>query len=823
MRFRFLALAVLALLSCGWIGMGGRVASVTPTPSAANIPVASLANGSYSANNWTGFTTNATTVSTTSSNKYIQTTTNSHLNTLAIGTASWRDAEITFFFTQGRAILRGGSGSTGVSMSLGINGGGLRIGLVNNINYNDPESGTVNLVYIQTNPASCITNWPTDPSHTFTFGMRGFEVYLLIDGQPAYDTCQSTQINPLGEIRYYEYRAGAQNAGNVSVWAHGGSLGGGVGNQITATYYSATSLYSNYAANTFDIRDFGARSITAVTGSMSSGSCTLTLSGARDFRVRDRIIVEIGGESGAGARNTVGVGGTSPELHYADAATRNADTSKPNNTYSYLDTDGSTAIWNSSAGAWQTTPGSTAFPVGAIYYGQVKAPVSLRATVVAVDSSPATTLTLKTFGADADANCTKVATSGANVYLDSLPSFYPMTTNPAETFVDGSTNGATSYQNMTLTIPSGTWYVSGVASATVMVTGGRSGLTVTGQGLSSTTVRSPKGVPSKFIFMGAQNSTVTVQDLTYHGNLGDNGYMWEYTGTNKNFPGDTPIAIAGGALASDVIVQRVKCLNDLRGCAVLEGTNPQILNSEVEVTVGQRAYFQWKFMLSNCTGGQINGITATGAYLLKSAELFACNGATMTNLTGTNMLVSVNSSTSSTLSNIDTTIQTDAFFDQLSGWLDEPVISINQNAFGSGHTGTLSNFRIVQQGYTQVSSKRSLKAIQLIGGQNDWTISGSYPGGGGCTSALGGYIETPNYDATSGSSYGAMGVYSGAARTIVTGIRVVGTAIGSPGLSSHYGNISITGTSNQANNNVADVIQPGPTTSGNQTNATFCP
>jgi hypothetical protein len=825
MWFRILALAVLTLCTAGWIGIGGR-SGVTPTPATANIPVASLISGSYSANNWTGFTTNATTVSSSGGRQYIQTTTSSASNTLAIGTADWRDAEVTFYFTQGRAILRStGQGGTGLQMSLGLGGGGLRISILSNIDYTSPEAGSTNLIYVQANPSSCITNWPTSADSAFTFGFRGVEAYLLIDGQPAYDTCQTTAINPLGEIRFYEYRAAVQNAGKVSVWAHSGSAGGGVGNQITATYYALTNLYSNVATNTFDIRDFGARTISAVTGSMSAGSCTLTLSGARDFRVRDRIIVEIGGESGAGARNTVGVGGTSPELHYADATARNADTSQATNTYSYLDTDGSTAIWNGSA--WGTVPGSAdGFPVAATYYGQVKAPVSLRATVTAVDSSPATTLTLKTFGIDADATCTKAATSGANVYLDSLPAFYPATTNPAETFVAGSTNGATSYQNMTVSIPSGTWYMSDQVQATTMVTGGRTGLTVTGQGIASTTLQSPKGVPSTIFVGGNQNASVTLQDFTYVGNLDDNGYMWRYSGTNKNFPGDTPVAMTAGNASSDALAQRVKCINDLRGCVVLEGTNPQILNSEVVLTVGQRTYFQWQFMLSNCTGGQINGITATGTYLLKTAELFACNGATMTNLTGTNMLVSVNSSTSTTLSNIDTTIQTDAYYNSLSGWLDEPVITINQNAFGSGNTGTLSNFRIVQSGYTQVSSKRSLKAIQFIGAQTDWTVSGSYPGGGGCTSALGGYIEAPNYDATSGSSYGAMGVYSDAARTTVTGVRIVGTAIGSPGLSSHYGNISLDGANSTATNNVADVLDMGgasPTTSGNQTNATFCP
>lgn len=787
--------------------VGGRVASVTPTPATANIPIASLSNGSYAANNWAGFTTNATTASNTSGREYLQTTTSSSTNTLAIGTDTWRDAEVTYYITKGRVILRGSQGGSGIYLNIALDtASSLRIGIVTNINYSDPEGGTKYPTYVQDNPAACITGWPTTSASTFTFGVRGFEVYLLINGVQAYDTCQTTAMNPLGAIRYYEYRPQAMQAGKVSVWAHGGSEGGGAGNQITATYFALTNLNSNYASNSFDIRDFGARTIPAVTGSMSAASCTLTLASSRDFRVNDQIIVELGGEAGAGAYNTVGVGGSSPELHYANDAARSADTSKASGTYAYIDTDGTVKKWNGTTWAVDVIGG---------YYSAVKAPAALIARVTAINASPATTLTLNV--------CASVATSGANVYLDTQPAFYPMTTNPAAMFANRN-DGLTQYQNMTITAPAGSWPVSGVATALAISAGDRTGLTITGAGVASTNFFSPKGAPSALFNGGSQNSTVTYQDFTYTGNLADSGYMWAYTGANKNFPGDTPIAMEAGQLASNAKVQRVKCVNDMRGCAVLQGTNPQILNPEVAITVGQRTYFQWQFMLSNCTGGQINGITATGTYLLKLAELFACNGATMTNVTATNGLFSVNSSTSSTLSNITSTITTDAFFDQGSGWLDEPIININVNAFGSGNTGTLSNFRLVQNGYTQVSSTRNLKSIQVQSAQTDWTISGSYPGGGGCTSALGGYAETPDYNSGgsgAGSNYGAMLVYSDAARTIVNNVRIKGAAIGTPGHSSHWGNISLLGASSQVNNSVVDVIQPGPTTSGNQTNAAY--
>ncbi len=823
---RLLSLAVLAFVSCGAVGLVGGRSGVTPTPATANIPVASLANGSYAANNWTGFTTNATTVSTTSGRKYIQTTTSSASNTLAIGTADWRDEEVTFYFTFGRAIVRStGQGGTGLQMSLGISGGGLRISILSGIDYTSPEAGTTSLIYAQSNPSGCITNWPTSADSAFTFGMRGFEAYLLIDGQPAYDTCQTTAMNPLGEIRFYEYRAAVQNAGKVSVWAHSGSTGGGVGNQITATYYALTSLYSNVATNTFDIRDFGVRQISAVTGSMSANSCTLTLNSPRDFRVRDQIIVETGGESGAGAINTIGVGGSSPELHYATNAARDADTSQAVNTYAYIDTDGTTKYWNGSIWTQEVSGMAT-------YYSKWKAPVALIASVIAVDASPATTLTLQTFGANAypGRNCSAVATTNANVWLDSRIGFYPVTTSSAENFSSAAYDQST-YTGMTFNIAAGTWYMSEGAYVNANTTNLRQNLTVQGAGVASTTIKNPAGVSAKQVNILGVNNGVTIQDFLSIGNLSNvGGTLWSYATTNKNFNdrakgGPVNVHMEGGNNLNPT-VQRIKCIDVVRGCAVISGGNAQILNSEVVTTVGQYSYFQWMFALTNCSSsGQINGITATGAYLLKTAEVFGCDSGIITNVTGTNALISSNCSSSSVISNITSTITTNSFFDITSGWLDEPIININVNA-GCGTTtgGTVSNFRLIQSGYVQTTTNSSLKGIQIQATASNWTVSGGYPGGGGCTSALAGFNQAPNFDSTDTIYYGAMAVMSDGPSTTVTGIRSKGTAIGSPGHSLHYGNISLNGANSVATNNVADVIHMGgssPTTSGNQTNAAY--
>jgi hypothetical protein len=71
------------------------------------------------------------------------------------------------------------------------------------------------------------------------------------------------------------------------------------------------------------------------------------------------------------------------------------------------------------------------------------------------------------------------------------------------------------------------------------------------------------------------------------------------------------------------------------------------------------------------------------------------------------------------------------------------------------------------------------------------------------------------------AEYGAMAVMSDAPRTTVIGIRSIGAAIGPPGHSGHFGNISLLGADSRVTNCVADIVHGG-SQSGNQTNASFC-
>ena len=123
----------------------------------------------------------------------------------------------------------------------------------------------------------------------------------------------------------------------------------------------------------------------------------------KGFRVGDRIIVEVGGERGGGLRGSVGVGGTYPNLSYANPAAMNADTGQVNRTYGWLRDNGEVfTSWN---GAWSQD---------GRYYLQKVVPKALLAKIIAI-SRNGRSLTL-------DANA-QVAALDANVYLDNSAYF----------------------------------------------------------------------------------------------------------------------------------------------------------------------------------------------------------------------------------------------------------------------------------------------------------------------------------------------------------------------------------------------------------------
>jgi hypothetical protein len=761
------------------------------------------------------------------------------------GTANWRDQEVTTgWFTRGeidlRASFAAGGGynpnTGGLFFNVGVAAPGtVRMGIL--------SGGQYYRTYVQDNPASCITNWPTSGVHTFTFGAVGMTVYFKIDGVIATDTCQTqpTIGNFNGAIQYTEYRPGCCNAGLPAIWIQGGGSG-----TATFIYFPYAFLYSSIgdgintsagtaiAQGTYDLRDFGMRAIPPVTGSMSAGSSTLTLNSPSDFRVGDVVIVQVGGEAGGGVPGTDGVGGNSPVLHFPNTTAMNADTSEADQTYAYIDTDRRVWSWQAGGTFWAEVAapcglgfGSCGAGQGGTAYNYKNQAQSLVAFVTAVNASPATVLTLS-------ANAF-VATTNANVWLDVARSFYPMAFEPSGWFAPRD-DGLLAVNNMTISIPAGDWYTSGSSSplgTTALGSGSRNNLTITGQGVNSTIFHAVNGTLMGLMNVGTSNNSV-VRDFSYIGNACDTCDPFGTTGTNRNltfWPGSMG---GGNVFTNNITFQNINCTN-VFGCISITAIVAQLINVNVTNTNVIRGYSGWMVQLFGCgAGSQILNSTVTGTYLTKGFEMFECNDSKIVHSAGQNVLYSTNGTSNWTIDfntsggvydGTTDTITANAWADPSTG-VDEGIFNINDNATGSGNTGLINNARVIQQGYVDSSSlnqgssgyNNSLKFIDIAVPQNHVTVQGQFPGTG-CHTDLGGYFKAPDYDSVNSGEYGST-IHSVSTNTVVTGVRVVGAARNTL-LNFTLGNIGAPDASNTVTNNVADVIQSGPTQSGNQTNAAY--
>jgi hypothetical protein len=483
-------------------------------------------------------------------------------------------------------------------------------------------------------------------------------------------------------------------------------------------------------------------------------------------------------------------------LNYVTLAAMHADKKRPDGTSAYIRATGD--VYTSKSGMW--TPSAN----GQSYYPAKVVPLSLVATVEAV-SPDGKELTLSAPAA--------VNTTNANVWLDCLPSFVVLTQAPRPGAV------APHPPNVSISIPAGAWRLSNIAKNTLPV---GSGFKIYGQGRTQTTLVSPKGIPcGAFDIQGINVDNVSISDMAYHGNLADNGFCFVISMSGNGF-GGYPSAFtlhSSGAVSKGLVLRNIDGTNTFERLVGICGNAPLIDNCTVTITSGQQDYVGWQIQIYDSAGGVIQNCRATGAKLFKAFEMFACNGSRIVNCNGTNALYATNSSTSWTFDSCTTVIKPGAFFSQFSGAIDEAVINVNNNAFRSGSRGSIRNCNVIQQGYID-SRNNSLKAIQISPDQSDCTIEGQYAGSAGCSTTRAGIFQAPDYDPRS-AEYGAMAIMSDAPRTIVSGIRSIGTAIGPRGHGSHFGNISLSGAGSRIMNCVADIVHGGDQ-SGNQSNSSFC-
>lgn len=399
-------------------------------------------------------------------------------------------------------------------------------------------------------------------------------------------------------------------------------------------------------------------------GSMDAGSAVVTFADEdHGFRVGNPVIGEVGGEAGAGARGTVGVGGTWPAESFPDEATLVAsgepdDPDDGGDPVSYAKDTGNVFRWTGSA--W-------AQPSATFYSARVVLPLALRAVVVAVDGAQ---VTLDRPAVVATTN-TKFWFDNYNVLLQALSSDQSEVRIPesAEKYACGSR---------------------------LIVSNGPVPVTLFGDGKLLGHIYQPKGCEALKVELFADD--VYVHDLTLERTSTDgaiwNGYvsyqaLWEptlsaQTAARPRFENVRSINGAWGDL------QHLSCTDgEIRGCDVVYTEPP-------------RFYAGWALQLTDGTGGGIYDCTFDADFLVGAIEVIKQTGAAIEGFVGRNALAASNASAHCDWDDIEITIEANSAVGTLAvnpGFVATAAIDWNRNQSNpSAEGGSLSNVRITQQG-----------------------------------------------------------------------------------------------------------------------------
>jgi len=418
---------------------------------------------------------------TTASTAYFLATTVAQFSVQSTTACQCRDAEVTTWMRQGYVYFRLSGGSAIYFKHDGETANGtLRIGIVTGLNEASYPSGTEFLLYENTTLTSApfstagYTRTNTD-GQTFTFGVSGFDIYVKYNGTEC--------------VRFKEYRQ--MSSGAV---AFKSNTGFGF-RDFTVTPMTPVALLSDYASHEINMADWGVRAL-LTTGTIAATSTSLTVANPSGFRVGDFIVVEIGAETGAGARGTIGVGNSWPALSNATTAGLLALT-PANNTFGWARDTGQTyryqaGVWNQNA-PWG--PVGTSTPP---YYPEQALPRSLQARITAIAGSVFTL----------DTAATATATN-ANVHLDNQLYFTDLL-QPARSGL-----GPIAWTSMILTIPAGRFGLGGEIYIST-----RNGITLRGTGQSSSELFGINGMRGAGIFVQACPS-ILLKDFKLTGNLGN--------------------------------------------------------------------------------------------------------------------------------------------------------------------------------------------------------------------------------------------------------------------------------------------------------------
>lgn len=626
-----------------------------------------------------------------------------------------RDQEIQSWTQQGTAYLRMANGNA-IYFAHNRNANTLEIGLVTGLVQTSFNSGTLYPIYRNTNLSGTLVNRLTGGSasystsgdttnNTWTFGVQGFTVYANFNGIPV--------------ISFPMASWAIMQSGSVALTSVDNSATGW--RNITVNHLPTQALFSDPTNLVFDMRDFRMRPI-ATTGTISASSTSLVIAKAQNFQIGDWAVVEIGGEAGAGALGTQGVGGQWPAKTYATLALLMADAGNPTNTYAWDQADGNSWRWTGSV--WAN--GNVDFASTKAYYGKA-IPQSLHGRITAI-SGDGLTLTLDT--------AATVAATNANVYLDNAPyiNYITAISNTNSWLADMTPLTPT---GATILLPAGSYDMGPVYVQ-------QTGFKIKGAGQGATRLFSAKGIHPAGIIAAAAPYT-TFEDFTLNGNVGITGY---------GIALPTGVVPAAGLLPTGLINPFYFCLGIpcvsqtlisqqglTYGTLMGQGSHYSMTRNVTVNNVWYQSfgaqnctecwvyngidnedwprlvYTQWPFEWTGSNGGGCVDCVYNGRYVSPAMESFASAGTKYIRPVVNNGLFSLNAA---------------------SGWvLDNPQMYMGESFIGS-ITGTTMTYVSAVSGGPVVSPGVVLSGSGVTAGT---TVTGYGPG---TTGGVGTYTVSPS-------------------------------------------------------------------------------
>lgn len=431
------------------------------------------------------------------------------------------------------------------------------------------------------------------------------------------------------------------------------------------------------------------------TGSITSGSDQLVVANVLDFQIDDWIVIEIGGEAGAGARGTRGVGGVWPALSYADVATMDADTTKADQARCWVESTGDTYYWNAATTDWIAD---------SFYYTQKAVPKALWARITNISGN---TLTLsKTASATA---------TNANVYFDNW--------GIIQDLLDTET---------TITLPPGTYYVSDF-----LVLAQRDNITIEGAGQTSTILKTPKGASHGGLYI-VQAEYTTIRNLAFEMQFLNTQYSFRWsngrgigTGWGYSDPELYPgwaygkgVEFSNGYVAEVRNVSLINCASK----AVTSSFCPlvKVYDCIARIDDPIRVYIQWQFQATDSDDCEFHRCHVESEWYITGFESFKSRRTQFLQCSGRNAALANNSADGTVITDIVLTMEDDRQYDGSSFSVNNPIMNFNDNAGGGYNTlrCTVTNPTITH-GAANVAGAR-LRAVEITSTHAPVDFVGTY-------------------------------------------------------------------------------------------------